>query len=68
MGPPTGLQKDLSGCASLTHFTEFMLDYSESDWDDWFSSYCEHSKTRYSIHPGKQFNKRLEHDMIHIIM
>ena len=55
--------QDLSGC---THFTGFMVDYNEAEWDDWFSSYCQDSKTRYSILTGKQVNKRQEHGIIHI--
>ena len=58
--------QDLSGCTNLTHFTGFMLDYNEAEWDDWFSSYCQHSKTRYSILTGKQVNKGQEHGIIHI--
>ena len=53
--------QDLSSCTNLNHVTGFMLGYSETKWSDWFSSYCQHSSTRYCIHTGKQVNKRQEH-------
>ena len=59
--------QDLSGCTNLIHFTGFMLDYDEIKWNDWFSSYCQRSKMRYSVLTGKQVNKlRQDHGIIHI--
>ena len=52
---------DLGSCTKLSHVTGFMLEYSETKWENWFSSYCQHSNTRYSIHTGKQINKKQEH-------
>ena len=57
---------DLSSCTKLSHATGFMLEYSETKWDNWFSSYCQHSNTRYSIHTGNQINKKQEHGTIHL--
>ena len=42
-----------------------MIEYNETKWEDWFGSYCQHSSARYSIHTGKQVNKRQEHGTIH---
>ena len=53
--------QDLSSCINLNHATGVMLVYSETKWSDWFSSFCQHSSTRYCIYTGKQVNNRQEH-------
>ena len=58
--------QDLCSCNKFSHVTGFMLECSETKWEDWFSSYYQHSNTRYSIHTGKQVNKRQEHGIIHL--
>ena len=54
--------QDLSGCTNLNHVTGFMLDYSETKWSDWFSSYCQQSSTRYNMKKEGYFQWLIEYN------
>ena len=46
--------------------TGYMLEYTASKFKVWLDKFCQQSNTRYSVHTGKQTNKKQQHGTIQV--
>lgn len=46
--------------------TGFMQEYTASKFEAWLDKFCQQSNTRYSVHTGKQANKKQQHGTIRV--
>jgi len=50
----------------VTSATGFLMEYTDSKWEEWLDRFCQQSSTRFSVHTGKQINTKQQHGMIQV--
>ncbi|XP_065891799.1 uncharacterized protein [Dysidea avara] len=51
---------------NVTSVTGFLMEYTDSKWEEWLDRFCQQSSTRFSVHTGKQINAKQQHGMIRV--